>query len=216
MLMFARSRGASDRKLRLFACACCRRVTAPGPRPGPRWRAIDAAERFADGLATRAELEALDRRRPGFGTKERRSAHPAYDALELDAGSGAAGAAMRAANFAVTEACAAARAAGAAGTRRFAFTWRLFLAERAAQADLVRDIFGPTLRRRSVARSLKLGTPGRLARVIYEERRFDHLPVLADALEDAGCTDVDLLAHLRSPGPHVRGCWAVDLLLGKE
>jgi hypothetical protein len=42
------------------------------------------------------------------------------------------------------------------------------------------------------------------------------LTVLADALEDAGCTDADLLGHLRSPGPHVRGCWAVDLVLGKE
>ena len=42
------------------------------------------------------------------------------------------------------------------------------------------------------------------------------LPILADALEDAGCGDVDILAHLRGPGPHVRGCWAVDPLLGRE
>jgi hypothetical protein len=42
----------------------------------------------------------------------------------------------------------------------------------------------------------------------------DRLAVLADALEDAGCADPDLLAHLRGPGPHVRGCWALDLVLG--
>jgi hypothetical protein len=60
------------------------------------------------------------------------------------------------------------------------------------------------------------GLVRRLAQSIYEERRFGGLPVLADALEEAGCDDADLLGHLRGPGPHVRGCWAVDLLLGKE
>jgi hypothetical protein len=54
-----------------------------------------------------------------------------------------------------------------------------------------------------------------LAQAVYEERRFDLLPVLGDALEDAGATDGDLLGHLRGPGPHARGCWAIDLLLGK-
>jgi hypothetical protein len=55
----------------------------------------------------------------------------------------------------------------------------------------------------------------KLARGIYHERAFDRLPVLADALEEAGCTDETLLGHLRGPGPHVLGCWAVDLILGK-
>jgi hypothetical protein len=54
-----------------------------------------------------------------------------------------------------------------------------------------------------------------LAHLIYDQRRFTDLPVLADALEEAGCTDQTILDHLRGPGPHVRGCWAVDLLLGK-
>ncbi|HET6573028.1 MAG TPA: hypothetical protein VFG68_05455 [Fimbriiglobus sp.] len=53
-----------------------------------------------------------------------------------------------------------------------------------------------------------------LARAIYEGRAFDRLPILADALQDAGCDDEQLLAHCRSEGPHVRGCWAVDLVLG--
>jgi hypothetical protein len=54
--------------------------------------------------------------------------------------------------------------------------------------------------------------PG-LAQAIYDDRAFDRLPILSDALEEAGCTDFALLSHLRSPGPHVRGCWALDLIL---
>ena len=60
------------------------------------------------------------------------------------------------------------------------------------------------------------GTVVQLAQVIHNDRAFDRLPILADALEDAGCTDPDTLAHCRGPGPHVRGCWVVDLLLGKS
>jgi hypothetical protein len=55
-----------------------------------------------------------------------------------------------------------------------------------------------------------------LAGSIYEDRGFDRLPILADALEEAGCTEAELLAHLRGRGPHVRGCWVLDLLLGKK
>jgi hypothetical protein len=55
-----------------------------------------------------------------------------------------------------------------------------------------------------------------LAEAIYDERAFDRLPILADALEEAGCTNADILNHCRQPGEHVRGCWVVDLILGKE
>jgi hypothetical protein len=55
-----------------------------------------------------------------------------------------------------------------------------------------------------------------MAQVIYDERKFEDLPFLADALEEAGCDNADILNHCRGPGPHVRGCWVVDLLLGKE
>jgi hypothetical protein len=55
-----------------------------------------------------------------------------------------------------------------------------------------------------------------LARGIYDERAFDRVPILADALQDAGCDSDDILTHLRGPGPHVRGCWALDLVLGKQ
>ena len=53
------------------------------------------------------------------------------------------------------------------------------------------------------------------AQSVYEEGAFERLPILADALEEAGCTNLDILGHCRQPGEHVRGCWAVDLLLGK-
>ena len=55
-----------------------------------------------------------------------------------------------------------------------------------------------------------------LAQAIYDDRAFADLPILADALEDAGCTDRAILDHCRQPGEHVRGCWAVDLVLGKS
>ena len=55
-----------------------------------------------------------------------------------------------------------------------------------------------------------------IAQGIYDERAFDRLPILADALQDAGCENEDILSHLRGDGPHVKGCWALDLVLGKE
>jgi hypothetical protein len=88
------------------------------------------------------------------------------------------------------------------------------------QLEILRDLFGP-LPFRSVAihsdwLAWNDGTVRRIAHSIYAGRAFDRLPILADALEDAGCTDADILAHCRSEGPHVRGCWVVDQLLGKE
>jgi hypothetical protein len=59
------------------------------------------------------------------------------------------------------------------------------------------------------------GAVGKMAQAIYDDRAFHDLPILADALEEAGCTDAALLGHLRSAGPHVRGCWGVDAVLGK-
>jgi hypothetical protein len=55
-----------------------------------------------------------------------------------------------------------------------------------------------------------------MASRIYAEGAFDRLPILADALEETGCTDAELLGHLRGPGPHTQGCWVVDVLLGRK
>ena len=81
------------------------------------------------------------------------------------------------------------------------------------QARLLRDVCGNPFRpATAVEQTWRTPTVLALARAISEDRHVGDTPVLADALEDAGCTDPVVLAHLRSPGPHVRGCWAVDLL----
>jgi hypothetical protein len=88
----------------------------------------------------------------------------------------------------------------------------------AEMADALRCIVGNPFRRPTIPQAILAwndSTVPTLAQAIYEERAFDRLPILADALEDAGCADPDLLGHLRSAGPHVRGCWALDLILGK-
>ncbi|MBN9120840.1 MAG: hypothetical protein J0I06_17100 [Planctomycetes bacterium] len=78
------------------------------------------------------------------------------------------------------------------------------------------DIFGEPLRSVVFSSSWRTDTAVALARQMYESREFGAMPILADALQDAGCTNEDVLAHGRGPGPHVRGCWVVDLVLGKE
>jgi len=85
--------------------------------------------------------------------------------------------------------------------------------------DLIREVFGYPSRSDPLASEWLAWEDGLipgLAQTIYETRAYDRLPILGDALEDANCTNTDLLAHLRSPGPHVRGCWALDLILGKQ
>jgi hypothetical protein len=95
-----------------------------------------------------------------------------------------------------------------------------YRAGRKAQAAVFIDMFSNSFRPGPVADLALLagngGTIAKLAQRIYDDRAYNRLPLLADALEDAGCTNAELLAHLRGPGPHVRGCWAVDLVLGKE
>jgi hypothetical protein len=83
-------------------------------------------------------------------------------------------------------------------------------------APVVRCIFGNPFRPVSADPAWLTSTVVALARSIYDERAFDRLPILADALQDAGCDNPDILTHCRSVGPHVRGCWVVDLVLGKE
>jgi hypothetical protein len=90
---------------------------------------------------------------------------------------------------------------------------------RRCQCGWFRDIIGnPFQRTRLEAAWLQWqeGAIAKMARSIYEERRFGDLPKLADALAEAGCTDQTILDHCRRPGEHVRGCWVVDLCIGRE
>lgn len=82
---------------------------------------------------------------------------------------------------------------------------------------LIRDIFGPLpFRPVTFDPAWRTATVTSLAQAIYDQRAFDRMTILADALEDAGCTSKEILEHCRSASEHVRGCWAVDLVLGKE
>ncbi len=89
-------------------------------------------------------------------------------------------------------------------------------AEGQRQCDSLRDIFGNPFQPVTADPAWLTSTVVQLATGIYQERAFDRMPILADALQDAGCDNDDILNHCRSDGPHVRGCWVVDLLLGKE
>jgi hypothetical protein len=88
--------------------------------------------------------------------------------------------------------------------------------ERVRQCSLLRDIFGNPFRPVSVDPAWLTETVVALAEGIYHERAFDRMPILADALEDTGCDNADMLNHCRQPGEHVRGCWVVDLLTGRK
>jgi len=192
MLDFLQSYGKpSERKLRLFAVAGSRRVWDWIDALGRR--AVNVAERFADGVAGPDEMRAARLSCQGAGGQ----------AAWYAAATNPAIAARNAARSAQ---------AGAANNPLVGSE----TAELLAQALLVRDIFGNPFRPLSVDPSwLTLGVV-KLAQTIYDDRCFEEMPAVAEALVEAGCDDADLLAHCRVPGPHVRGCWAVDVLLGKE
>jgi hypothetical protein len=186
----------SDRKLRLFACACCHHIGDLLHHPRS-WGAIQVAERFVDGAATLSELAA------------------AYAEASCDAGYAAAYTAHLSAVTAAINASDQARL-----TRSANAPDSLTDAEWTAQSWLLRDIAGPLPFRAVTIDPACLtwnhSTVPAIARRIYEGKSFHDLAILADALEDAGCTDAQILAHCRGGGPHVRGCWVVDLLLGRD
>jgi hypothetical protein len=192
-----RERQPSARKFRLFCIACCRHSVAV-MRYARNRHCLAVAERCAEGLA--GDDERREVRRP-LG---------AYAAAINAAGDDP----MREASLVASDvAFYAAIAAEALGGEREPAR----RAEAAALCDLLRDVVGNPYREPRLDPAwLAGGVAVRLAEGIYEERAFDRVPVLADALEEAGCADEAILSHLRSPGPHVRGCWAVDLVLGKQ
>ena len=91
-----------------------------------------------------------------------------------------------------------------------------FEAVTTAQTAIFKDIFGNPFRPVAFDPAWRSEAAVALARAAYEGRNFTLLPILADALEEAGCDHPDVLTHCRGPGPHVRGCWVVDLVLNKS
>jgi hypothetical protein len=207
MLEFLRGR-ASDRKLRLFACVLARGVWHLLRSERCR-KAVLVAEAFADGMASRKMLMA-----GGNAAQQFAGPYIAYERMEQFA---AALATARATAYAQSGSYAAYQAAR---------TGRTAGVSPEGQCAYLRDLFANPFRSIALDPAWPTwhgGSIPQLAQAIYEDRdlpsgHLDHnrLAVLADALEDAGCTDQDILSHCRGPGPHVRGCWVIDLLLGKE
>ncbi|WP_020476417.1 hypothetical protein [Zavarzinella formosa] len=198
------NRPPDDRKLRLYAIACCRDVwdhlTEPASRDGIEW-----AERFADGLDSRdAEYTRLEKASMEVFAKYYRewSATPPDEV------------GWRGLND-LTEAV--------------HLAWAVMNFERAKpyQSDLRRheqlitsrhvyEVFVNPFRPVTFLAEWRTSTVLALAQQMYDSRDFSAMPLLAEALQNSGCEDEAVLTHCRGLGPHVRGCWVVDLILGKE
>ena len=191
MLEFLRGK-ASDRKLRLFAVGCCRRIWDWLTDEKSR-RAVAVMERHADAKAG--------------GYEDLRSVNRVVAAWD------AAGADWTQA-LAEPGRWATECSAWAAMTKP-----QQQDTERTEQAALLRCTFGTPWHPITVAPDVlawQSGTVVRMAEVIYNERRWDSMPLLGDALEDAGCGDQAVLDHCRGSGPHARGCFVVDAILDRS
>lgn len=212
MLEFLRGR-VSDRQLRLFAVACSRQIWE-NSMPGRICRAIETAEKYADGLVTEQDLRRVHSMAcESAHAAQRRGSSRRFEHPRLDS--------EKRLFF----------AADTAHPHKPFLIGRLGLVYhdatlRAISRELLHDIIGNIFRPVNFSPAVLSwndGTVKRLAQTAYDERHLPEgtldktrLAVLADALEEAGCRDTEVLDHLRGPGPHVRGCWPVDLCLGKS
>lgn len=203
-MLYTASRTASDRKFRLFTCACCRTIEKELPDEAI-WL-LDAVEAYLDGQLDWAGLNNVkaQARTPvmqGIGIPTAASEAAVKAVMALAWGTGARpfhGASD------VLSGCFQARrqTAWRKANREFAGYFR----------DIVENPFRPV----AFDPAWRTSTAVAVADGVYEERAFDRLPILADALQDAGCESDDVLSHCRGDGPHVRGCWVVDLVLNRE
>ena len=201
----------SDRKLILFACALCRsfQLLLPEPR-ALEW--VEVIEEFADGRTSARNLASVNRAirsanavHQPLPNRAKNAARSALGFLSAPSGSyvdsdhGA---------FWVLDVL------DLHGPRQERKAIRRWQEEKVLQIG--RDVFGNPFRPVAFSPPWRTAVVTALADAAYTERVFDRLPIIADALEDAGCTDRDILDHCRQPGVHVRGCWVVDLVLGKN
>lgn len=208
------------RLLRLCAAACCRRVVHLVPYE-ECLRAIELTELLTDRKATRDQLRALrwDLSHLVSESVLSEAAHFALVSANVLAGGDETRVLQQAVN-----AAACASLPGETYTDAYQILdCPAHAMEKAAQVVIIRDVFRQYFLPVAFNPTWRTATVSGLARPAYEERhlpsgRLDpaRLSVLADALEDAGCAEEALLSHLHSPGPHVRGCWALDLILGKQ
>jgi hypothetical protein len=182
---------ASEQKLRSFACAVCVRIAS---RVGSDcWDAVAVAERYASGQGDDCDLLIA-------AAWIQRTLHPSTNTGDLDTDF-----------FTVGHVGLVGELPG--------FNSIVELASHFDGADLLRCMFNPFRPSSPLLQAILAwndATVRRIAEGIYAERAFDRMPILHDALLDAGCDDEALLSHCRDSEDHVRGCWALDLLLGKE
>jgi hypothetical protein len=220
---------ATDRKFMLFSAACLRRAWDLLVDERSR-RLLLTTERFVDGSATSEEAcQAYDIFYDAYKNDELedRTGGHIHGAVECSAHSGAA-AAMQVA-WKVADSLAYVATTPWRPTIPVGGTFPAELeqphkkawtaaerSERAAQRRLVDEIFGNPFRPASLDPGWLTPSVLQLAQTIYEEPRFEAVPELGRALEKAGCADPSVLDHCFEPGPHVRGCWVIDRILGKD
>jgi hypothetical protein len=192
-----------ERKQRLFAVACCRRHARLLTEKAAK--AVDAAESYADDLIKFQQMILC------------------HEAVEVDGLEGHyhdLAKAAKAASFGGANDADAWRTAGWVAEAFGTVTNYVLVpseTELAAQVALVRDIFGNPFRPVAFSPAWRTDTAVAIARQMYDSRDFGAMPILADALQDARCEDEHILSHCRDANAtHVRGCWVVDLVLGKE
>lgn len=196
----------SERKNRLVLLACCR--LQEGEIVNEQLSAaLDAAERHADGLLAASTLRKYKHRVARF-----------RNALTM-------GEQLTPEHYATNLVVLAVTPFGSAGWQPVpdAIRFGIWDGDFSPRLEthlpaLLRDIFGNPFRPATIDESWLRWNDRcvvKIAQAVYEERRFEDMPILADALEDAGCDSEVILAHCRGQGPHVRGCWVLDLLLKK-
>ena len=230
---------ASDRKCRLFAHACCKRVEHRFIDPSQHL-AVQVAERCADGLATVEEIESaaaavkrfdavyFDENLPADEVAYRAAAVIAQAVSDQPLEELMVGpnlhwldeviwGTVSAAGHTVIEVEEAAGRIYGDSPDEYPDLRRGQDAEERILTNVLREIFGNPFRSVTFADAWRTTDAMMLAKGVYAEKAFDGLPVLADALQEAGCDADELLDHLRdTSATHVRGCWALDLVLGKE
>jgi hypothetical protein len=208
----------SERKLRLFACACVRRYWGLLRFRTPR-EAVDLAERLAEGQADAQAVEDMRQTAEMAGANAPMFEMLAYMAAAATLAEPATEAARNARELCRQQAVREAAYELVPGQDEVGINAEASAAEGRGQAGLLREIVGNPFRPVAIDPNwlnIAGGTAGTLATLLAEEQRLAELPYLADALMDAGCGDETLLAHLREPAGHVRGCWALDALSGRE
>jgi hypothetical protein len=212
MLEFVRGK-ASDRKLRLIAVACCRGALRLLQSQNYR-NAVEVSERFADGLASDDKLrKARSQARESAGRTIMVRVYPSYPwsrHTQSNIARGVVGSVCSRDIYEVIQAinniCVTANNAESYEAKRED--------ERRQRAQLLRDVVRYPLTPLTLNPSWLTSTVLALANGIYEERAFDRMPILADALQDAGCDNEGILNHCQQSGEHVRGCWVIDSILG--